>query len=68
MGSEHTLKISTVTNLGNLYKDQVKMIEAEKIYIYRHCKDTKAFRTDHGGRDPLPIYKNYTSINNDLAD
>ena len=32
-GTEHTSTLNTVNNLGNLYKDQGKMAEAEAIYM-----------------------------------
>ena len=31
-GPEHTSTLSTLNNLGNLYADQEKMAEAEKMY------------------------------------
>src|SRR2546423_11176554 len=32
-GAEHTSTLNTVNNLGNLYKDQGKMVEAEAMYL-----------------------------------
>lgn len=32
-GPEHTSRLDTVKNLGNLYTDQGKMAEAEKMYV-----------------------------------
>jgi Tfp pilus assembly protein PilF len=33
LGPDYTLTLNTVNNLGNLYADQGKLAEAEKIYI-----------------------------------
>jgi hypothetical protein len=32
LGTEHTLTLQTVSNIGNLYKDQGKLALAEQIY------------------------------------
>jgi hypothetical protein len=33
LGLEYILTLDTINNLGNLYKNQGKLAEAEKIYI-----------------------------------
>ena len=33
LGRDHTSTLDTVNNLGNLYADQGKLAEAERIYI-----------------------------------
>jgi tetratricopeptide (TPR) repeat protein len=33
LGPDHTSILDTVNNLGNLYKNQGKLAEAEKMYI-----------------------------------
>ena len=33
LSAEHTSTLHTVNNLGNLYRDQGKLVEAEKMYM-----------------------------------
>lgn len=46
-GAEHTSTLNTVNNLGNLYSDQGKMAEAEKMYIRALKGYKKAWGAEH---------------------
>jgi Tetratricopeptide repeat len=46
-GVEHTSALDTVNNLGNLYKDQGKTVEAEEMYVRATREYEKAVGKDH---------------------
>jgi hypothetical protein len=46
-GPEHTSTLDMVNNLGNLYADQGKIVEAEEMYVRALRGYEKAFGTDH---------------------
>jgi tetratricopeptide (TPR) repeat protein len=46
-GAKHTSTLDTVNNLGNLYKNQGKMVEAEEMYMWALEGYEKAFGADH---------------------
>ena len=47
LGPDHTSTLSTVNNLGNLYADQGKLAEAEKMYIRALQGKEEALGPDH---------------------
>jgi tetratricopeptide (TPR) repeat protein len=46
-GPEHTSTLATVHNLGNLYSDQDRMVEAEQMYIRALQGKKKAWGPEH---------------------
>lgn len=48
LGPDHTSTLSTVNNLGNLYKAQGRLKEAEKMYQRALAGCEKALGPDHG--------------------
>jgi tetratricopeptide (TPR) repeat protein len=47
LGPEHTSTLSTVNNLGNLYRDQGKLAEAEEMYLRALKGKEKALGPEH---------------------
>jgi tetratricopeptide (TPR) repeat protein len=47
LGPDHTSTINTVRNLGNLYRNQGKLVEAEKMYQRALQGYEKALGADH---------------------
>jgi len=47
LGPDHTSTLSTVNNLGNLYRDQGKLAKAEQIYVRAPAGYKKALGPDH---------------------
>jgi tetratricopeptide (TPR) repeat protein len=47
LDAEHLLTLGTVNNLGNLYKYQGKLAEAEKMYVRALEKYEKALDAEH---------------------
>ena len=46
-GPDHTSTLDTVNNLGNLYKNQGKLVEAEEMYRRALAGKEKAWGPDH---------------------
>lgn len=46
-GAEHTSTLDTVNNLGNVYKNQGKMKEAEEMYLRALARYKKAWGAEH---------------------
>jgi tetratricopeptide (TPR) repeat protein len=47
LGPDHTSTLITVNNLGNLYRDQGKLAEAEQMYVRALAGYEKALGPDH---------------------
>ena len=47
LGPDHTLSLSTVNNLGTMYRDQGKLAEAEEMYSRALARCEKALGPDH---------------------
>src|SRR5256885_10434442 len=47
LGPDHTSTLATVNNLGNLYRDQGKLAEAEQMYVRALAGREKALGPDH---------------------
>jgi hypothetical protein len=70
-GLEPTSTLDTVNNLGTLYADQGKMVEAEEVLLRALREYEKAFGTDHRRTEAitrnLRKLQNCTGVGNGLT-